>query len=292
MSLFRGSAVALVTPFNEDGSVNFEELERLIEFQIENKTDALVICGTTGEASTMTDEEQVETIKFSVEKANGRVPVIAGAGSNDTRHGINLAKMCEDVGADGLLEVTPYYNKTSQRGLYEHYKVIAEAVNIPIILYDVPGRTSMSIAPQTVKELAEIDNIVGLKDASGNLSYAAEVRNLVGEDFDIYSGNDDVVVPLMSIGGAGVISVLANIYPRLVHDMCQNFFDGNIKEAGRIQVNNKKLIDALFVEPNPIPIKAAMNMMGYNFGGLRLPLYEAADSTKELLKGLLRWKYF
>lgn len=292
MSLFRGSAVALVTPFNEDESVNFEELERLIEFQIENKTDALVICGTTGEASTMTDEEQVETIKFSVEKANGRVPVIAGAGSNDTRHGINLAKMCEDVGADGLLEVTPYYNKTSQRGLYEHYKVIAEAVNIPIILYDVPGRTSMSIAPQTVKELAEIDNIVGLKDASGNLSYAAEVRNLVGEDFDVYSGNDDVVVPLMSIGGVGVISVLANIYPRLVHDMCQNFFDGNIKEAGRIQINNKKLIDALFVEPNPIPIKAAMNMMGYNVGGLRLPLYEAADSTKELLKGLLRWKYF
>lgn len=292
MSLFRGSAVALVTPFNEDGSVNFEELERLIEFQIENKTDALVICGTTGEASTMTDEEQVETIKFSVEKANGRVPVIAGAGSNDTRHGINLAKMCEDVGADGLLEVTPYYNKTSQRGLYEHYKVIAEAVNIPIILYDVPGRTSMSIAPQTVKELAEIDNIVGLKDASGNLSYSAEVRNLVGEDFDVYSGNDDVVVPLMSIGGIGVISVLANIYPRLVHDMCQNFFDGNIKEAGRIQVNNKKLIDALFIEPNPIPIKAAMNMMGYNAGGLRLPLYEAADSTKELLKGLLRWKYF
>ena len=288
MSLFRGSAVALVTPFNEDESVNFEELERLIEFQIENKTDALVICGTTGEASTMTDEEQVETIKFSVEKANGRVPVIAGAGSNDTRHGINLAKMCEDVGADGLLEVTPYYNKTSQRGLYEHYKVIAEAVNIPIILYDVPGRTSMSIAPQTVKELAEIDNIVGLKDASGNLSYAAEVRNLVGEDFDVYSGNDDVVVPLMSIGGVGVISVLANIYPRLVHDMCQNFFDGNIKEAGRIQINNKKLIDALFVEPNPIPIKAAMNMMGYNVGGLRLPLYEAADSTKELLKGLLR----
>ena len=288
MSLFRGSAVALVTPFNEDGSVNFEELERLIEFQIENKTDALVICGTTGEASTMTDEEQVETIKFSVEKTNGRVPIIAGAGSNDTRHGINLAKMCEDVGADGLLEVTPYYNKTSQRGLYEHYKVIAEAVNIPIILYDVPGRTSMSIAPQTVKELAEIDNIVGLKDASGNLSYAAEVRNLVGEDFDVYSGNDDVVVPLMSIGGAGVISVLANIYPRLVHDMCQNFFDGNIKEAGRIQVNNKKLIDALFVEPNPIPIKAAMNMMVYNVGGLRLPLYEAADSTKELLKGLLR----
>lgn len=288
MSLFRGSAVALVTPFNGDGSVNFEELERLIEFQIENKTDALVICGTTGEASTMTDEEQVETIKFSVEKANGRLPVIAGAGSNDTRHGINLAKMCEDVGADGLLEVTPYYNKTSQRGLYEHYKVIAEAVNIPIILYDVPGRTSMSIAPQTVKELAEIDNIVGLKDASGNLSYAAEVRNLVGEDFDVYSGNDDVVVPLMSIGGIGVISVLANIYPRLVHDMCQNFFDGNIKEAGRIQVNNKKLIDALFVEPNPIPIKAAMNMMGYNVGGLRLPLYEAADSTKELLKGLLR----
>ena len=288
MSLFRGSAVALVTPFNEDGSVNFEELERLIEFQIENKTDALVICGTTGEASTMTDEEQVETIKFSVEKTNGRVPIIAGAGSNDTRHGINLAKMCEDVGADGLLEVTPYYNKTSQRGLYEHYKVIAEAVNIPIILYDVPGRTSMSIAPQTVKELAEIDNIVGLKDASGNLSYAAEVRQLVGEDFDVYSGNDDVVVPLMSIGGAGVISVLANIYPRLVHDMCQNFFDGNIKEAGRIQVNNKKLIDALFVEPNPIPIKAAMNMMVYNVGGLRLPLYEAADSTKELLKGLLR----
>jgi 4-hydroxy-tetrahydrodipicolinate synthase len=288
MSLFRGSAVAIVTPFNEDGSVNFEVLENLIEFQIENKTDAIVICGTTGEASAMTDEEQVETVKYTVEKVAGRIPVIAGAGSNDTRHGINLAKMCQDAGADGLLEVTPYYNKTSQRGLYEHYRVIAEAVDIPIILYDVPSRTGMGITPKLVQELAQIDNIVGLKDATGSLSYAAEVRSLVGEEFAVYSGNDDVVVPLMSLGGSGVISVLANIYPREVHDMCANFLEGNIAEAARIQVKNKKLIDALFVEPNPIPVKAAMNIMGFNVGKLRLPLYEAGDSTKELLKELLR----
>lgn len=292
MSLFRGSAVAIVTPFNEDGSVNFEVLENLIEFQIENKTDAIVICGTTGEASAMTDEEQVETVKYTVEKVAGRIPVIAGAGSNDTRHGINLAKMCQDAGADGLLEVTPYYNKTSQRGLYEHYRVIAEAVDIPIILYDVPSRTGMGITPKLVQELAQIDNIVGLKDATGSLSYAAEVRSLVGEEFAVYSGNDDVVVPLMSLGGSGVISVLANIYPREVHDMCANFLEGNIAEAARIQVKNKKLIDALFVEPNPIPVKAAMNIMGFNVGKLRLPLYEAGDSTKELLKELLRWEYF
>ncbi len=287
MSIFTGSGVAIVTPFLENGDVDFVELERLLNWHLENKTDAIIIVGTTGEASTLTDEEQVEVVRFTVEKIGGRIPVIAGAGSNDTRHGINLSKMCEEAGADGLLQVSPYYNKTSQRGLIEHFKAIASAVSIPIILYSVPGRTGMNIAPESVAELAKIENIVGIKDATGDLSYAVKVRELVGEDFDVYSGNDDVVVPLMSLGGIGVISVLANIFPREVHDMCENFLNGNTKEAARTQVEFKSIIDQLFVEPNPIPVKAAMNMMGHNVGSLRLPLYEASDSTKEGLRNLL-----
>lgn len=287
MSLFTGSGVAIVTPFRENGEIDFEKLRELLDFHLENKTDAIIIVGTTGEASTLTDEEQAEAVKFTVDYINGRIPVIAGAGSNDTRHGINLSKMCEDAGADGLLQVTPYYNKTSQRGLIEHYKKIAENVSIPIIIYDVPGRTGMGINPETVLELSKIENIIGMKDATGDLSYAAKVRSLVGYDFDIYSGNDDVTIPLMSLGAKGVISVIANIYPEKIHNMTKYYLDGEVEKAGKLQVELKELNDALFVEPNPIPVKAAMNLLGYKVGGLRLPLYEASEDTKENLKKIL-----
>lgn len=287
MSIFTGSGVAIVTPFLENGDVDYEGFERLIDFHLENDTDALIVAGTTGEASTMKDDEQIDLIEFAVKKVEGRIPVIAGAGSNDTRHGINLSKRCEEVGADGLLQVTPYYNRTTQKGLYEHFKAIAENVNIPIILYAVPGRTAMEIAPETVYELSKLDNIVGLKDATGDLGYAAAVRALVGEDFAVYSGNDDVTIPLMSLGGVGVITVIGNIYPKEIHDMCQAYLDGNTKEAARTQVELKPLIDALFVEPNPIPVKAAMEIMDLPAGELRLPLYEASDDTKILLKELI-----
>lgn len=287
MSIFKGSAVAIATPFKEDHSIDFDQLEKLLEFQVKNGTDAILAVGTTGEASTMTDEEQVEVVKFTVDKIGGRLPVIAGAGSNDTRHGINLSKMCQAAGADALLHVTPYYNKTSQRGLYQHFKVLAEAVSIPVILYNVPGRTGMGIAPETVAKLAQIPNIVGIKDATGDLGYTCKVKSLVPDDFDLYSGNDDVAVPLLSLGGSGVISVLANICPKEVHDMCQFFFEGKVKEAQKIQVRFKALIDALFMESNPIPVKHAMNLMGLKAGELRLPLYEADDNTKATLKQLM-----
>lgn len=287
MSIFTGSGVAIVTPFKENGDVNFDKLRELLDFQLENETDAIIIVGTTGEASTMTDDEQVEVVKFTVDHVAGRIPVIAGAGSNDTRHGINLSKMCEEAGADALLQVTPYYNKTSQKGLYEHFKAIAESVDIPIVLYDVPGRTGMGIAPETIVELAKIKNIVALKDATGNLSYTCKVRSLVGYDFDVYSGNDDVTVPLMSLGAKGVISVIANVEPKKVHDMTKAYLDGDVKKAMKIQVGLKELNDVLFSEPNPIPVKAAMNIRGMEVGSLRLPLYEASDATKEALKKIL-----
>lgn len=287
MSIFTGSGVAIVTPFKENGDVNYDKLRELLDFQLENETDAIIIVGTTGEASTMTDEEQVEVVKFTVDHVASRIPVIAGAGSNDTRHGINLSKMCEEAGADALLQVTPYYNKTSQKGLYEHFKAIAESVDIPIVLYDVPGRTGMGIAPETIVELAKIKNIVALKDATGNLSYTCKVRSLVGYDFDVYSGNDDVTVPLMSLGAKGVISVIANVEPKKVHDMTMAYLEGDVKKAMEIQVGLKELNDVLFSEPNPIPVKAAMNIRGMDVGSLRLPLYEASDATKEALKKIL-----
>lgn len=287
MSIFTGSGVAIVTPFKDNGDVNFDKLRELLDFQLENETDAIIIVGTTGEASTMTDEEQVEVVKFTVDHIAGRIPVIAGAGSNDTRHGINLSKMCEEAGADALLQVTPYYNKTSQKGLYEHFKAIAESVDIPIVLYDVPGRTGMGIAPETIVELAKIKNIVALKDATGNLSYTCKVRSLVGYDFDVYSGNDDVTVPLMSLGAKGVISVIANVEPKKVHDMTKAYLEGDVKKAMEIQVSLKELNDVLFSEPNPIPVKAAMNIRGMEVGSLRLPLYEASDATKEALEKIL-----
>lgn len=287
MSIFRGSAVAIVTPFFEGGGVDYETFARLIDFHLENHTDALVVAGTTGEASTMTDEEQADLVRFAVERVNKRVPVIAGAGSNDTRHGINLSIMCQEAGADALLQVTPYYNKTSQRGLIKHFEAIANAVDIPIILYNVPGRTGMTIAPETVLELSKLPNVIGLKDATGDLGYTCKVRSLVGNDFDIYSGNDDVVVPLLSLGGSGVISVWANVCPQAVHDMCEAFFNGDTARAAEIQVRHKAFIDALFMEPNPIPVKEAMNMVGLNTGEIRLPLYEASDATKARLREVM-----
>lgn len=284
MTVFTGSCVALVTPFQENGDIDYQELESLIEFQIESGTDAILIAGTTGEASTLTDEEQAELIRKSVEIIDGRLPVLAGAGSNDTTHGINLARMCEESGADALLLVTPYYNKTSQRGLVAHYKKIAEAVSLPIILYDVPGRTGMTIAPQSCQELAQVENIVGIKDATGNLGHTCKIAEVTQGNFDIYSGNDDVVLPLMSLGGKGVISVWANVFPKEVHDMCQYFLNGEMEKAQRIQVGFKSFIDALFVETNPIPVKAALEIQGKIKGHLRLPLVKADELTYGLLE--------
>lgn len=283
MSLFEGSGVAIVTPFNDDLSVNYDKLDELLEFQIENGTDAIIICGTTGEASTMPDEEQVAVIKHTVEKVNKRIPVIAGAGSNDTRHGINLCKAIEEVGADGLLLVTPYYNKTSAKGLKEHFLAHADAVNIPIILYNVPGRTGLNMKPSTVKELSEHKNIVGIKEASGDLGQVVEIASLCDPDFAIYSGNDDTIVPLLSVGGKGVISVLANICPKETHELVNSYLEGDINRAKELQLEYKKLIDSLFIEPNPIPVKEALNQMGFEVGRPRLPLTTMEENTKKVL---------
>ena len=284
MSIFTGSAVALITPFNPDGSVNFEKLKELIDFHLAHKTDALVVCGTTGEASTLTDEDQVECIRVAAEHVNKKVPVIAGAGSNDTAHAVNLAKACENAGADGLLLVTPYYNKTTQRGLIQHYTTVANAVNIPIILYNVPGRTGMSITPETCAELSKIPNIVAVKEASGDISEVAKVAKLCGPDFDIYSGNDDQTLPILSLGGKGVISVTANVIPDEMHDLCEAYFNHETEKARDLQINILGLCDALFCEENPIPVKGAMNMLGFGVGECRLPLYEMSDAHKAFVK--------
>ncbi len=283
MTIFKGSGVAIVTPFNNNGSINYEEMARLLEFQIENKTDAIIVAGTTGEASTLNDEEQLALIDFTVKKVNGRIPVIAGTGSNDTRHGIKLSIDACKLGIDGLLMVTPYYNKTSQKGLIEHFTSIAKHVDKPIILYNVPGRTQVNLLPKTVYELSKLENIVGLKDATGDLSYTVEVIRLCGPDFAVYSGNDDVIVPLLSVGGVGVISVLANIAPRETHDLVDFYLNGNIKESAALQLKYKPLIDALFVEANPIPVNKALELMRYDVGPLRLPLVEASSETTALL---------
>ena len=286
--LFKGSGVAIVTPFKDNGDINFNKLEELLEFHVENKTDAIIITGTTGEASTMNDIEHLETIKFAVDIINKRIPVIAGTGSNDTRHGINLSIEAEKYGVDGLLQVTPYYNKTSQKGLEEHFLAIANSVNIPIILYDVPGRTAMTIAPDTLERLSKHKNIVGLKDATGNLSYTIEAIKRCGNNFAIYSGNDDIVVPLLSVGGVGVISVSANIIPKETSEMVHLYLNGKTKEAAQLQIKYKSFIDSLFAEANPIPVKAAMNILGLEVGSLRLPLFEASEKTKELLKTTMK----
>lgn len=287
-TLFTGAGVAIVTPFKEDGSVNFEVLGNLIENQIANETDAIIICGTTGEASTLTDDEQIETIRFTVDKAAKRVPVIAGAGSNDTKHGMELCKRCEQVGADGLLIVTPYYNKTTQKGLVKYYTDMAGAADLPVIMYSVAGRTGLNIAPSTVETLAKIDNIVAIKEASGNISQVAEIAHRTQGDIDIYSGNDDQIVPLLSLGGKGVISVLSNIAPKYTHDMAMSYINGDTKKATEMQLNCLGLVKALFCEVNPIPVKAALNMMGFNAGGYRAPLIEMEEENRLMLEKAMK----
>lgn len=288
MSIFTGAGVALVTPTNQDGTVNFEKMKELIEFQIANATDALIICGTTGEASTLSDEVQVECVRYAVEVVGGRVPVIAGAGSNDTMHCIDLSKQCEAAGADALLLVTPYYNKATQNGLIQHYTLIADSVNIPIILYNVPGRTGCNLAPTTVLALSKVKNIVAVKEASGNLSQVAEIAALCGPDFDLYSGNDDQILPVLSLGGKGVISVLSNIAPKETHDMVAKFFEGDIKGSIKLQLDAIELISAIFCEVNPIPVKTALNIMGYEVGPLRLPLSEMETQNVAVLKAAMK----
>lgn len=284
MSIFTGAGTALVTPMNADGSVNFPKMKELIEFQITNGIDALIICGTTGEASTMSDDVQVECVRFAKEVAAGRCPIIAGAGSNDTAHCIELAQACEKAGADGVLLVTPYYNKATQKGLILHYTAIANAINIPIILYNVPGRTGCNLAPKTVAELAKVENIVAVKEASGNLSQVAEIAALCGPDFDIYSGNDDQILPVLSLGGKGVISVLSNVAPKETHDMVMNYLNGDTKAATKLQLDAIELIGALFCEVNPIPVKAALNLMGYEVGSCKLPLCDMEPKNLETLR--------
>lgn len=286
MSIFKGSGVALITPFTKDDSVDFEKLGELLEYHIKNKTDAIIINGTTGESATLTDEEKYEIIKYSVKRVNGRVPVIAGTGSNNTKHAVELSKKAEALGVDGLLVVTPYYNKGNENGIYEHYKLIAENVNCPIILYNVPSRTGVNLSISLLKKLAEIKNIVAIKEASGNISYAGEIAREVPE-LDIYSGNDDMTIPLMSYGGIGVISVSANIIPETVHNMCMSFLKNNIVEAKNLQLKYNDLVDSLFIEVNPVPIKEAMNYLGYNVGHCRLPLGEMKEENKIKLHSVI-----
>lgn len=285
--IFKGCGTAIITPFTDDG-VNFEEFGKMIEFQIENGIDAIIVCGTTGESSTMTLEERKETIKFAVEKANKRVPIIAGTGGNCTKNVIEMTKFAESVGVDAALVVTPYYNKTTQTGLIEHYKVVAGATKLPVILYSVPSRTGVNITPETCLELSKIENIVAIKEASGNLSQVAEIANLCGEELNIYSGNDDQITPILSVGGIGVISVLSNILPEHTHDIVDSFLNGNVELARDEQISVIPLVKALFSEVNPIPVKAAMNMLGYNAGKPRLPLVEMSEKGKERLEKELK----
>lgn len=283
---FTGSGVAIVTPF--DGvKTNYDALGELIDWQIENGTDAIIICGTTGEASTMPDEEHLGAIEYTVKRVAGRVPVIAGTGSNETAHAVELSKKAEELGADGLLQVTPYYNKTTQKGLAAHFKAIAEAVTIPVILYNVPSRTGMNISIEVLKELAKVENIVAIKEASGNISYTAKVAAEVPELY-IYSGNDDMIVPVLSLGGKGVISVLANICPKETHEMCSAYFDGDTKKATSMQLEYLDLVNDLFIEVNPIPVKTALNLMGKNAGNLRLPLVDMDEKNLAKLKSSMQ----
>lgn len=285
--IFEGCGTAIVTPFTEDG-VNFEEFKKLIEFQIENNVDAIIVCGTTGEASTMTKEEKEETIKFAIDVVAHRTKIIAGTGSNNTKTAIEMSQFAESAGADGILVVTPYYNKTTQQGLIAHYTEIAKSVNLPIIMYSVPGRTGVNILPETCKELSKIENIVAIKEASGNISQVAKIANLCKEDLTIYSGNDDQILPVLSLGGKGVISVLSNIMPKYTHDMVRKYLDGNTQEATKMQLDVIDLTDALFVEVNPIPVKYALNLMGFNFGKPRLPLIEMSEKNKQVMKDVMK----
>lgn len=281
--IFKGCGTAIVTPFDENG-VNYESFKKLIESQIENKVDSIIVCGTTGEASTMTVEERKGAIKFALETANRRIPIIAGTGGNCTSQVIEFTKWAESAGVDGALIVTPYYNKTTQDGLVAHYSAIAKETSLPIILYSVPSRTGVNITPATCKKLSEIENIVAIKEASGNLSQIAEIKNLCGENLNIYSGNDDQITPILACGGIGVISVLSNVAPEYTHNIVYNFLEGKIESAINSQIKAIPLIKALFSEVNPIPVKAALNMLGYNVGTPRLPLIEMSESGKDNLK--------
>ena len=286
MAIFTGAGVAIVTPFKENGEVNYEQFAQTIEYQIKNGTDAIIVCGTTGEASTLSHEEHLDVIRYCVKCVNGRIPVIGGTGSNCTNTAIYLSQEAEKAGVDGILVVTPYYNKATQNGLYEHFKMIAEAVKVPILLYNIPGRTGgVNILPETVVKLCtEMENIVGVKDATGNISQVARCMALANGKVDLYSGNDDQIVPILSLGGKGVISVLSNIAPQNTHDICQNFFGGDIEKSRQMQFDALPLIDALFCEVNPIPVKKAMNIMGMNAGPLRRPLTEMEDKNADRLK--------
>lgn len=285
MTLFKGSGVAIVTPFKNDGSIDYEVLRDLLEFHVSNQTDAIVITGTTGESATLSDEEQLSLIDFTVKTIAGRIPVIAGTGSNNTAHMVHLSVEAEKLGVDGLLCVTPYYNKTTQEGLYQHFLSVSKEVNVPIILYNVPGRTNINLSAETTYRLSSLDNVVGLKDASGDMGLALEVRRLCGPDFALYSGNDDMIVPLLSLGGVGVISVVANILPKETHDLVMDYLE---KGENTLQIKYKALIDALFVEPSPIPVKAALKLMGYESQSLRLPLVPATQATRDLISSEMK----
>ena len=285
MAVFTGAGVAIATPFDENYNIDYESFGKFIDFQVENKTDAIIVCGTSGEASTLSHEEHIAAIRYCVNRVNKRIPVIAGTGSNCTRTAIQLSKEAQEDGADGILLVTPYYNKATQNGLIAHYTAICNEVNIPAILYNVPSRTGCGLQPQTVATLVkDVENIVGIKEASGNISTVAQIMHLCDGNVDLYSGNDDQVVPLLALGGIGVISVLSNVAPAYVHDMCYKFFSGDIAGSRRMQLDALPLVDALFCEVNPIPVKAALNMMGKEVGTLRAPLTEMEDAHKEVLK--------
>ncbi len=288
MTLFKGAGVALVTPFTEAKSVNYEELERLLEFQIAGGTDAIIVCGTTGEPVTMTEEERLSVIYFTIEKVNKRVPVIAGTGMNSTKATVDFSRKAEYLGVDGLLVVTPYYNKATQNGLYEHYKTVAEAVKVPMILYNVPSRTGLNLLPKTAARLGrEFEHIVAVKEASGNISQVAELIALAGEDLAVYSGNDDQIVPILSLGGIGVISVLSNIAPKDTHDMVMEYLNGNMKRSAELQLKYVDFIKALFCEVNPIPIKKALELKGFSVGKPRLPLTELEKEHTEMLRNAM-----
>lgn len=289
MALFKGAGVALITPFHEDGSVNYEKLTEILEEQIAEGTDAIVAVGTTGEAATLTEDEHIEVVAHTVKVVNHRIPVIAGTGSNCTATAIDLSQRAEKAGADGLLLVTPYYNKATQKGLYAHYKAIADAVSIPCILYNVPGRTGMKIEPKTMADLYyNVKNIVGVKEATGDVGATSELMRLVDEDFLLYSGEDGIIVPLLSIGGSGVISVLSNVAPKETAEICKKWFAGDVKGAWEEQKRALPLIHSLFMEVNPIPVKAGMNLQGKAVGGLRLPLTEMEEGHQEVLKEEMR----
>ncbi|MCC9293293.1 4-hydroxy-tetrahydrodipicolinate synthase [Clostridium sp. MT-14] len=287
MSLFKGSGVAIITPFNDSG-VDFKKLKELLKWQIESGTDAIIICGTTGEASTMTEKERKDTIKFTVDTVKGRIPVIAGTGSNCTETAVNMSKWAESIGVDGVLVITPYYNKTTQKGLVEHFKAVASSIKTPIVIYNVPGRTGLNLKPKTLEKLCQIENIQAIKEASGNISQIAQVKALCGDKIDLYSGNDDQTIPILSLGGIGVISVLANIIPKDMHDMCKLFLEGKVEEAAAMQLKALSLMNTMFIETNPIPIKTAMNILGMNVGHLRLPLCSMSEENLKIVKSELK----